>query len=466
MIPGDPAFPLKHMLARHRSIIGACHYDAITNPTGSKISSFMGTPAVARDYVELIERYGEWREAKALEAGLDLQEPSLKRLKWQRDNEPIRMWSLSYGTVIAATLAALQPHRVESLLLDGVVDTDDYYAGEWMLSVVDADAGMDSFFEYCARAGPKDCAFSSGYDSPQMLKARLEAIAEWLRASPYSVTETPTTSPEIITWSDLMNMIWRFNYLPLRKWPMLANALHSLDAAHNATGDAGLTFASLKQASNPLAAKADALAACPTVDAHDPACAPVGFDSRSAWRAVQCGDGNTDRMVSEDAFAAYFAAITRQSVWQGSSWAWLRFVCLGWRGRAVWKLSANIADVVSAKPIMFAGNTGDPVTPLRNAEAMAARFHSSGILRLDFDGHCSISMASLCGAKAIRAYFQRGQMPAADQPACLPTSRPLISVESARELGLVESHCGGLLQYERELLAAAEKLVDVFNALA
>lgn len=38
-------------------------------------------------------------------------------------------WGQSYGTVLGATFASLFPDRVGRMILDGVVDADDYYEG-------------------------------------------------------------------------------------------------------------------------------------------------------------------------------------------------------------------------------------------------------------------------------------------------------------------------------------------------
>jgi pimeloyl-ACP methyl ester carboxylesterase len=64
---------------------------------------FVGTAAVARDMVRMAEAYGESR---------------------------VRFWGFSYGSVLGITFAAMFPDRVERLIVDGVVDTYDYYEGE------------------------------------------------------------------------------------------------------------------------------------------------------------------------------------------------------------------------------------------------------------------------------------------------------------------------------------------------
>lgn len=55
---------------------------------------------------------------------------------------------------------------------------------------------------------------------------------------------------------------------------------------------------------------------------------------------------------------------------------------------------------------------------------MSAGFPSSRILRQDSEGHCSISAPSLCTARAIRRYFQSGELPE-EGKVCVADRRPL-----------------------------------------
>lgn len=111
----------------------------------------MNTSPVVADMIEVIEQHGKWREQEAVrliaserskkyifpgkEDGIASPTPGeteaiIERTKWLRGEEKLRYWGLSYGTVIGATFATMQPHRVERAIIDGVADAADYYSGQ------------------------------------------------------------------------------------------------------------------------------------------------------------------------------------------------------------------------------------------------------------------------------------------------------------------------------------------------
>lgn len=124
------------------------------------------TPNVVGDMVAIIEAHGEWREREALkildsfnkDEGEAIYLPSapqiplkhlkgneddttiIQRTKWKRGEEKLQYWGFSYGTILGATFAALQPHRVERVILDGVVDAEDYYSQEFKSNFNDTEA--------------------------------------------------------------------------------------------------------------------------------------------------------------------------------------------------------------------------------------------------------------------------------------------------------------------------------------
>lgn len=75
----------------------------------------------------------------------------------------------------------------------------------------------------------------------------------------------------------------------------------------------------------------------------------------------------------------------------------------------------NLTDtpVKIRHPVLFVGNTYDPVTPLSSAHRMHDLFGSknAGLLTHNGYGHCSSAQPSLCTAKHIRSYLLDGTLP-------------------------------------------------------
>jgi pimeloyl-ACP methyl ester carboxylesterase len=100
------------------------------------VGMYMNTPVVVNDMVAIIEALGEWREKQA--QSLVTKTPCkakdqgtvLERTKWRKGEEKLLYWGFSYGTLLGATFASMYPDRVGRLVLDGVVDAEDYYAGK------------------------------------------------------------------------------------------------------------------------------------------------------------------------------------------------------------------------------------------------------------------------------------------------------------------------------------------------
>jgi hypothetical protein len=163
MTSSDVAYATKY--ARFMALGGSC--TARMKDHGEEEDNLLehvNTPNVVADMVAIIEALGEWREKEAMRL-LDsptykeytissgrqklLEEPRksgndraaiIKRTSWRKGEEKLQYWGFSYGTVLGATFAALQPHRVSRLILDGVVDSEDYYSLEFRNNLNDTEA--------------------------------------------------------------------------------------------------------------------------------------------------------------------------------------------------------------------------------------------------------------------------------------------------------------------------------------
>lgn len=86
---------------------------------------------------------------------------------------------------------------------------------------------------------------------------------------------------------------------------------------------------------------------------------------------------------------------------------------------AQWKFQAKeIYDgdfqVKTKNPVLFAGNTFDPLTPLVSAKNMSSGFEGSAVLQHNGYGHGIAAQHSACTIKAVQQFFADGSLPDPD----------------------------------------------------
>lgn len=170
---------------------------------------YVSTPAVATDMLS-------YAQAEQRAAG--------------KPEEEAKVWyyALSYGTVLGSTFAALYPQNVGRLVLDGVLNGQDYFNGAWESNLYQSDEALGTFSTYCHQAGSKNCSFWG--PSPQNITDRLDAILSTLQNNPVPVTGLNGGSElGLATYTDLKQfMLWAV-YAPVQRFPLLADALVALE---------------------------------------------------------------------------------------------------------------------------------------------------------------------------------------------------------------------------------------------
>jgi pimeloyl-ACP methyl ester carboxylesterase len=117
--------------SRSKSIAQSCVFHMGYNDK-VHMAKYVSTPSVVEDMVAIVEALGEWREKESLRLRLEspiqakLSQETVERLKWKRGKEKLQYLDFSYGTLLGATFAAQHPDRVERIVLDGVLDAEDY----------------------------------------------------------------------------------------------------------------------------------------------------------------------------------------------------------------------------------------------------------------------------------------------------------------------------------------------------
>ena len=371
---------------------------------------------VARDLVELAECHGQWREKQAhLNATA---QATLHRLKWKRGEEPLLVSMISYGTLLGTTLAAMQPHRVHRFHLNGVTDAAKYYAGELTSDTDGSDPVVGKFFEYCALAGPDLCPMWAGNASIDTQR-RLEDIYTDIRLNgPIPVSGTSIVDPDIITLSDVKTKVLGLLYSPITVWPGVASIIAPL------TDRNGTAFAASKQSAlaGAWGQVSDALGP------DNPASAP-SFSGAWAGAMIQGGDSSA-RLPQAEFARSRWGPLRKVTKWTGDQWASTYLALFNWPITFGWRYGDKhaISSNVTSNPILFASSLYDGATSLRSAKRMHAAFPGSRLLITNAEGHTTRSEPSLCNAKAIRRYFQTGELPQ-ESLLCRVNSRPFLGVD-------------------------------------
>jgi len=95
-----------------------------TRANGGPIMAYAGSPNVARDMVEVADQIEKLRQKAANKSSSVANDNSTRQ-----DVARVQYIGLSYGTALGHYLVSLFPERVGRIILDGVVDAQDYSTG-------------------------------------------------------------------------------------------------------------------------------------------------------------------------------------------------------------------------------------------------------------------------------------------------------------------------------------------------
>ncbi|KAL4951706.1 Alpha/Beta hydrolase protein [Aspergillus filifer] len=342
-------------------------------------AAFISTPAVARDMLTFIK--AEQRRRRRLDHEVKL-----------------NYYGLSYGTVLGTTFAHLFPDNVGRMVLDGVADAEDTYNGGWRHNLYDADEAIHHFYQSCYDGGPQNCSFWG--PSVGNIERRFRQLLDHLKYNPIPVSSSPYCSiPLLATYSVVKQIALQAIYLPVTRFPILADVLAGLEKG-NATAYmvAATSFISPNPCNNGTAGTTSDVAVL-----------------------IRCVDaaGGTVRLNTLQKYRDYVDFMQDQSKILGEAWpAYASDVsCRSFDVRVpeTGKLQGSILDPRNtATPILFVTSAVDPVTPKRGAYKMSSVFENSTVLIQNSVGHGAIGSLSSCVVRSVQAYYSHGQLPPPD----------------------------------------------------
>ncbi len=415
---------------------------------GSNIHQYVSTALVVQDMVEIVDQVDAHlrQELRQKRTGAASRGHQITVLPDHADDDEIPLlnyWGLSYGTYLGNSFASMFPERIGRMVLDGVVDADDYAATGWTTNLQDNNKTWAKFFEFCFEAGPR-CALIDDVSAkePRDLQDKVERFLAGLKDDPLPLIVRGNLY--LLTYFELKANIHVALYFPNDFWPALALSLQSLitiggaaAAANSSTAGMSVSdMAELWQQPWPPSSRGFA----PSLPFHqqfrrrptspgqydDVGAAAAPPSSSYAWHmeagvSILCGDGDDITSHSKADFAQYLSLLESQSPLVGSIWAEIALYCVHWPAslrpthpnRFTGPFRSNLSDYdPRASPLLFIGNTADPVTPLRNALKMSGRHEGSVVLTQDVPGHCAGDInPSLCTFDVVKSFFGNGTLP-------------------------------------------------------
>ncbi|KAK9412884.1 hypothetical protein SUNI508_12297 [Seiridium unicorne] len=386
-----------------------------SNVTNNSIIPYLTTPSVVRDMVEMLDKVHELRDGKKFIklTGNDDEQARLKR--GNADVPRIQYWGFSYGSFLGNTFASMYPGRVGRLINDGILNADDYAAGEWLENLQDTEEIVKSFYESCFEAG-NECTLNKPSDTKwEDLQQRVDDFVA--RANIAPIPTVHGTQITLVTGTEILGAFRRPIYQPLdgfkRLGELLSNALQ---------GNHTLLLEDISAASPNLR--------------NDICGSPNSSTIETlTWDALQgifCGDGDDATQLGFSYFKSYIKELIGQSKTLGASWAKMRFNCAGWAIRPKWRFTGpfttpkpdtSIIEGRPAAPLLFLTTRLDPVTPLRNAVAMAANHPEAAWVVQESWGHTTLAAPSRCIKHIIQEYLESGIVPESGT-SCKPDCGP------------------------------------------
>ncbi|KLU85850.1 hypothetical protein MAPG_04870 [Magnaporthiopsis poae ATCC 64411] len=361
-----------------------------------RIFEHMSTSDVARDMVEMVDKLEALRGKPATGGRAELRSVN------GTDKTPrINYWGYSYGTILGNYFASMFPGRVGRMMLEAVVDVQDYYSGAWANSLVDTQASLQYFWDACFTARSKCAIYRSTDASPADVEKRVRGFLHQLDLAPAAWV---TSAGNIVTISmdDVSWIIFENLYSSDLLFDTLARTLDEAMSGNFST----------VAARYPRPFKTGTCQANPTAYTWN-------FD---ALYGISCGDavsllGN----ATSSSIAAYVKSQKRDSPDFGAAFARVQTPCRGWKIRpqnrfeGPWTTPPHDSRLVEGKPaapLLFVSALRDPVTPLANARSMAESHPGARVLVQDTVSHGALPSPSKCRLAHIRRYFATGEVPA------------------------------------------------------
>lgn len=279
----------------------------------------------------------------------------MEALRRALGDEPLNYLGFSYGTDIGQSYAEQFPHRIRTMVLDGVVDPSVGFEDFLAAQAAAFEVAFADQAEQCAAAGVSSCGVADLADAYDRVKAAVEV--EPLRGGDEPVGPAALATAAIQTSYGTDG------------WRSLGPAL-----AAGLDGDGALLW--------------------------ELAASYYDVSQFTSYAAVVCIDAPPPRDAA--AYRSFADRLRRESPRFGAATANELASCATWPVPPVGTARPVVAD--GAPPILVVGNTGDAATPYANAVAVASTLASGVLLTVEIDGHTAYG-SNRCATAVIDDYL-------------------------------------------------------------
>ncbi|TFK54008.1 alpha/beta-hydrolase [Heliocybe sulcata] len=321
----------------------------------------------------------------------------------------INYWGFSYGTIIGQYMVQmLSPERLGRIIIDGVVNTDNWAVRPLTPLRATAQSGLviQGFVDSCVSAGSA-CAIGGNMTSTDIY-AKLNATLDSLYASPVPVDvgypATVNAGP--------VRAVMQSGIFSVRDWPSLASTLAQVFAGNYST--LAQTFLTAPNP-NDTAKPDDSLYAGSVISCND---------------ALQYGPSNPMPTIQQEV-DGILQALEQNSPYMAEEGYNVGF-CQAWPSLypnlSRYNGSFGLPDGTLETPILILTQAYDPVSSYASAVAAAQRLGNNSRLleQPDGFGHTTMSQMSWCTLSVVQSYMLYGEYPESNHTLCQVDQVPFV----------------------------------------
>ncbi|KAK5630056.1 hypothetical protein RRF57_005771 [Xylaria bambusicola] len=343
----------------------------------------MSTTTNARDLVSIVDAFAKTADGKRAE----------------KPNNLLNYFGYSYGTFLGQVFASMFPDRVGKMVLDGVLGLELPLGENFTEITSNTDGIIASFFIYCFEAGPSQCSFYTGSspldiynrfnESFVQLDSQRAETEKWANATDI---EAALLALKTTFYYSVASPNFIFFICPCYIFGPLSDALVVLEQAlaiHN------------------VAIWTEQI----TTLIGDPT--PAGDANAELRLGTLCTDqSNKWYNKTLDDLRPAIEHFQEVSI-IGEIIAKSMLGCLGWSIGAT-DVYAGLFGGDTKTPVLFVGNTYDPISPtsgdeakiVNRAVAAAHKYKGAQVVTVDAIGHTSRVAGNGCQQEKVNAYFR------------------------------------------------------------